>query len=104
MPGPQKYVRRPVEPDDFELNQRAIQWFEALPFYVRPNELAVRFPRIVNAIASCWYHPVRCRVYLDSLLMDNRGGRRGFPFEIILEISNLRSFRETGGHIPPPPS
>ena len=105
MAGSQKYVRRQVTADDIELNEHAMQWFETLPFHVRPNDLAVRFPRIVNAIAAQWYDPWRCCAYLDSLLIDDRGGRQGFPFGIILEISDLRSYRESDGRRPlPPPS
>jgi hypothetical protein len=50
-----------------------------LPYAVRPIELASRFPRIANSIAELWRRVARCEEYLDSLLVDHRGDRTGFP-------------------------
>ena len=67
-------------------------WMNELPYTVRPTELAQRFPRIANSIAELWPRVGRCEQYLDSLLVDQRGDRKGFPMAIALEIASLRSY------------
>jgi len=36
--------------------------------------------------------------YLDDLLIDRRGGRQGFPFDVALEIAGLKDYYETSIH------
>lgn len=61
--------------------------------------LAAAHPRLVNKLALCWSDPVLADSVLKDLLMDKRGGRRGFPRVIAAELENLcelnaRRFRE----------
>ncbi|CAJ0787235.1 hypothetical protein LMG18090_02089 [Ralstonia mannitolilytica] len=84
--------RKQPGPDDFALNREAIRWLASLPDEVRPIELGRRFPRIINTIAAKWMDFIGCRRYLNSLQMDDRGGRQGFPFEIVQEICALREY------------
>jgi ankyrin repeat protein len=53
-----------------------------------PFQLEARFPRIVDRIAQLWSSP-RIADYFSELLIDVRGGRRGFPPEIAREIYRL---------------
>jgi hypothetical protein len=69
-----------------------VAWMNALPYTVRPTELAQRFPRIANSIAEVWSRVDRCEQYLDSLMVDQRGTRKGFPMAIALEVASLRSY------------
>jgi len=68
-----------------------VAWLEELPYAVRPNELASRFPRIANSIADLWRRVARCEEYLDSLVVDQRGDRKGFPHAVAQELATLRS-------------
>ena len=72
------------------LSQEAAAWFDSLPQHVRPNDLAKRYPRICNHIVECWKYPALMVPYFDDLLMDNRGGRQGFPMIIATEIASLK--------------
>ena len=67
-------------------------WLAELPYAVRPIELASRFPRIANSIAELWRRVARCEEYLDSLLVDQRGARRGFPPAVAHELGALRAY------------
>ena len=69
-----------------------VAWIAELPYTVRPTELAQRFPRIANSIAELWPRVDRCEQYLDALLVDQRGDRKGFPMSVALEIASLRSY------------
>ena len=84
-------VRRRRVPTDRALTGRGIDWLLALPAPLRPQNLSLQFPRIVNALAEAWPEPERCRAALDGLLCDGRKGRQGFPPEVHQELVALRS-------------
>jgi hypothetical protein len=52
--------------------------------------LADRFPHVVNRLAACWAAPFDVIDLLDELLVDRRGGRRGFPADALAELLALR--------------
>lgn len=85
--------RRWQQPIDQELPATA-RWAASLPMEVQPVALLQRIPRIANALAHVWDdHSGRLR-YLDDLLVDRRGGRRGFPPDIHQELLMLREYCE----------
>ena len=67
-------------------------WMAELPQAVRPVNLARKFPRIANSIAELWRRVARCEEYLDTLVVDLRGDRMGFPSEVAQELTALRSY------------
>jgi len=67
------------------------RWMAELPVHVRPIACAGRFPRIVNSIAERWRRVAQCEEYLDSIIVDLRGDRTGFPAEVAKELRVLRS-------------
>lgn len=67
-------------------------WLASLPQEVRPLELARQFPRISNRLRFLWRNAARCEQYLDDLLVDRRGTRKGFPEEITRELEALREY------------
>ena len=68
------------------------RWLDSLPIEYRPNALAGQFPRLANLIAANWDNPGDCTAFISSLLVDQRGGRRGFPGEVLQDILNLRVY------------
>lgn len=72
------------------LTQTALALMRSLPAEAYPRHTIERFPRIINQIALYWDRPDECRRYFDELLNDERGGRQGFPFEVVVEITNLK--------------
>jgi len=69
-------------------------WLMSLPENYRPRALAARYARIANNLAAAWNTPAECRAYFDDLLIDRRGGRRGFPPEVLRELTRLQSAYE----------
>jgi hypothetical protein len=67
-------------------------WLASLPQDVRPMELARQFPRIPNRLRHLWTQVARCEEYLDSLLVDRRGTRKGFPQQVAQELRTLRDY------------
>ncbi|WP_455285843.1 hypothetical protein [Cupriavidus necator] len=88
----QDHVEQRTTPDGCALSCETVGWFLRLPDHVQPYQLAWQYPRIVNMLAARWGQVIGCRHYLNSLLFDERGTRRGFSFEIVQEISMLREY------------
>lgn len=63
-----------------------------LPGSVRPGRCCAQFPQAVEKLLSSWRDPRTFRAAVDSMLIDRRGGRQGFPFDIVTELSTLREY------------
>ncbi len=83
--------RAPLRPQDLALSEIARRWLESLPPDERPQALAAQYPRIANRIALCWGDAMLVGKVLDDLLVDRRGGRRGFPPAVRQELLRLRA-------------
>jgi uncharacterized protein len=60
-----------------------------------PSQLERLFPHVLNRIAALWDEP-EVDAYFEELMVDNRGGRKGFPPAVVQEIfflSNLHDAR-----------
>jgi hypothetical protein len=84
-------VRR-QDPKNADLTEAAWQWLDALPHEIQPGGLVQRYPRITNRLAEIWGRAKQCEQYLDTLIMDNRGGREGFPLDVTVELGKLRAY------------
>ncbi len=95
---PKEWVarRRPRVATDRALAGATIDWLLRLPEAVRPRQLCERFPRLANQIADAWFERDRCVASLDDLLIDRRGGRRGLPYDLRVEVQTLREFLSSG--------
>ncbi|OGB26626.1 MAG: hypothetical protein A3I66_03530 [Burkholderiales bacterium RIFCSPLOWO2_02_FULL_57_36] len=74
-----------------DLTEQAWEWLDALPKEIQPGGLVQRFPRIANKLAEQWRRPANCEKYLDALILDHRGSRKGFPPDIAGEIALLKT-------------
>jgi hypothetical protein len=84
------YGDRAPQPAE-QVFESTTRWMQTLPPTLRPVETAKAYPRIVNRIADLWKRPSRCDAYFQTLMLDSRGGRKGFPPAVALEISTLAS-------------
>ena len=64
-------------------------WFASLPTDLKPAALRASYARIANVIAANWTDPKALAAYMDSLLTDRRGNRRGFPPDVLRELMTL---------------
>ncbi|HWW06784.1 hypothetical protein [Collimonas sp.] len=85
-------LRRLEDRKDHDLCEPTYQWFAKLPANEKPWELARYFPRITNQLAQSWERPAVCMRFLEQLLLDNRGGRQGFPVNVAREIMALQHY------------
>lgn len=69
-----------------------MRWMAGLPRDVQPLALGDAFPRIANMLARLWPSAVAFSEYMGELLVDRRGGRRGFPVEVLADLQRLRAY------------
>jgi hypothetical protein len=74
------------------LQRFTAQWAETLPSNVQPRALMREYPRIANMVALLWTEPTRTAFddYMESLLVDRRGNRKGFPAAVASDLLMLR--------------
>lgn len=84
----EKRTETPNEP----LNEEAVVWVMELPESVRPKQLALRYARLANKLCKLWGEPLKCERFLDDLMTDRRGGRKGFPLQVASELATLRDY------------
>ena len=83
-------LRRPERRQDRELMEHAVLWANGLPSELRPNLLLESYPRVANRLALCWPDKRLTHHLFEDLLVDNRGGRKGFPSPVSAELLQLR--------------
>jgi hypothetical protein len=90
--GVPEVTRRRTPQSGCVLLEATAAWIATLPEAVRPVELARRFPRIANSIGQLWGRAAPCEDYLESLVVDRRGNRTGFPPAVAREIAALHAY------------
>jgi hypothetical protein len=86
--------RRPSTATDRALTWDALDWLSRLPVPVRPEALRMSYPRVINALAARWADRAARDAYLEDLLQDKRGGRRGFPPDIVNELRRVNAYAQ----------
>jgi len=84
-------MRRPVDPANDVLHHRTIKWLVTLPAGIRPVATGRLYPRIINRIGDLWSQCEYTRLYFQSLLIDRRKGRQGFPPAVKAELEALQN-------------
>jgi hypothetical protein len=84
--------RQAPRPQDSVLAPHAVKWLATLPRDARPEGLVKHHPRIVNKFALLWVDPVLAGAWFDSLMVDRRGGRKGFGPLVTAEILRLHEY------------
>jgi hypothetical protein len=81
------------------LRPETVRWAARLPEPVRPYALMREYPRVANRLAVAAASPVSLTECLADLLIDRRGGRRGFPAAVAQDLLRLRAYldRVRGG-------
>jgi hypothetical protein len=74
---------------------RTLNWLEDLPSSVKPTALLRHYARIANVFAATWNDPKALSSYMNCLLRDDRGNRKGLPPDILREIRALREYHAT---------
>jgi hypothetical protein len=76
------------------LTSSASRWAESLPGRLQPVALCRDYPRVANRLALCWDDPVLADSVFTDLLVDTRGGRKGFPNAVMSDLLRLHGLHE----------
>jgi hypothetical protein len=85
-----------VEDNSIDANGKML--LDKLPEDIRPKVTVEKFPRIVNKLGTLWKRPDEFVTYLDELLVDKRGKRKGFPLSVALELASVKDHYEMKVH------
>ena len=69
-----------------------VRWAARLPEPVRPYVLMQQYPRVANLLAAAAATSASLNACLADLLIDRRGGRRGFPEPVAQDLLRLREY------------
>ncbi|MDB5840188.1 MAG: hypothetical protein JWQ23_2140 [Herminiimonas sp.] len=84
-------LRKAQNPADYKVRNATLDWLEALPPELRPFTLCTQYPRIANTIAERAHDRIACKEYLEALVFDLRGTRKGFPTDVGRELMRLET-------------
>jgi len=85
-------LRGAVNVKESRLRTRTFKWLATLPAHVRPMATARQYARIANRIGDLWPHCEFTRLYFQSLLINRRPGREGFPSVVRYELEVLQDY------------
>ncbi len=88
----QQSRRKAPSQSDLKLLPESAVWLKGLPLEVKPLKLAAHYPHVVNRICSLWTRPTHLDRYMQELLHDTRGNRKGFPLGVALELTTLHEY------------
>ena len=71
------------------LSDAVLAFYRKLPQADYPKALIDGYPRIATQIVTLNTNKTALAAYFQSLLSDDRGGRQGFPFPVLVNIQNL---------------
>jgi hypothetical protein len=78
--------------------RRTLEWLKSLPPDVQPFAVVRRYARVANLIAATWEDSKAFHAYMESLLTDKRGNRKGFPPDVLAELLALQRHYDARGH------
>jgi ankyrin repeat protein len=70
---------------DIRMHPTLAKYFEGGREQFYPQALEAKFGRVFNKIITLWGNP-ELDTYLDGLMVDKRGGRKGFPMDVMNDI------------------
>ena len=88
-------VRHAPDKTDFQLTLEGHALLASIAAEARPTQLAEKFPRIVNRMATLWKSKPEMDSYFEELLTDTRGNRKGFPLGVLMELTTLKDYYQT---------
>ena len=91
IPSSDWLAKRKAQPCETLLATTA-RWYATLPRDVQPEVMGAMFARILNCLAAGWHDRDTTWRYFDDLLTDRRGGRQGFPANVLEELHRLKTF------------
>ncbi len=81
----------PIDSDRVMLSATHL-WLRRVPPRIHPRHLCRYHPHLANRLAQCWGDRNRVGQFMDDLLVDRRGGRKGLSARVKTELLCLERF------------
>lgn len=92
LPGVACGMRAPRVDADRVLLSATHLWLRRVPPRIHPRHLCRYHPHLANRLAECWGDGERVRHFIDDVLIDHRGGRRGLSDRVKSELQCIERF------------
>jgi hypothetical protein len=86
-------LRAPTQDRDRVLLSDTHLWLRRVPPRLHPKQLCRHHPRLANRLAGYWDDRAQVLQFIDDLLIDRRGGRKGLPDRVRAELQLLGRFQ-----------
>lgn len=84
--------RAPLTDGDRVMLSATHLWLRRVPPRIHPKHLCRYHPRLANRLAECWGDRNQVGQFMDDLLTDRRGGRKGLSTRVKTELLCLERF------------
>jgi hypothetical protein len=85
-------VRAPPTDGDRVMLSATHVWLRRLPPRIHPKHLCRYHPHLANRLATCWGDRGRVERFVDDVLIDRRGGRKGLSARVKTELLCVERF------------
>lgn len=87
-----KPIRAPLTDGDRVMLSPTHLWLRRVPPRIHPKHLCRYHPHLANRLAQCWGDRNQVGHFMDDLLTDRRGGRKGLSTRVKTELLCLERF------------
>lgn len=84
--------RAPATPRDIVLLSETHLWIRSVPSSIHPKHLGRYHPHLANRLAQCWGDATLVERFMEEVLVDRRGQRKGLSDRVRMELDRLRGF------------
>lgn len=95
--------RAPVRPCDKVLLSETHLWIRSVPSRTLPKHLCHNHPHLANRLARCWGDVALFHQFMDDVLIDRRGNRKGVSNRVRVELERLAQIHagrfQSGGRV-----
>lgn len=90
IPADPTQLRAPPKARDKVLESETHVWIHSIPSSLHPKQLCRSHPHLANRLAACWGDATRVAAFMDDVLIDKRGNRKGVSERVRNELVRLK--------------
>ncbi|MEP7297502.1 MAG: hypothetical protein ABI702_15055 [Burkholderiales bacterium] len=91
--------RAPRRPQDVALQSATHVWLRSIPTPSHPKHLCLHHPHLANRLAQAWGNAALVQKFMDDVLIDKRGQRKGLSERVRTELHRLERLHGTRAQV-----
>jgi len=92
--GDPTLLRAPPRSRDKVVESETHLWIHSIPSSLHPKQLCRAHPHLVNRLAACWGDAAGVAAFMDDVLIDKRGNRKGVSDRVRTELVRLKKHHD----------